>query len=51
MKPDNIKKIIHDLDFQTAFRRIKYDSKYDFIQSPIELNIYEHYFDENIKGQ
>ena len=49
MKTDNVKKIIHELDFQTALRRIKYDSKFDFIQLPIEIVIYEHYFDDNIK--
>src|SRR5262245_56672337 len=43
-----VKEIIDDLDFDLAFRRIKYDAKYDFLQIPIELTIFEHFFEDNI---
>ena len=45
----NLKQIINDLDFQKAFRRVKYDSQYDFIQLPVEVAIFEECYEDNIK--
>jgi len=42
-------KIIDDLDFEQAFKRVKYDARYDFLRLPIEISIFEAYFEENIK--
>lgn len=43
-------KIVEELDFDKAFRHVKYDARFDFIQFPIELRVFEHFFDENIKS-
>jgi hypothetical protein len=40
--------IIDELDFEVAFRHLKYDAQYDFIQMPVELAIFERFSDENI---
>jgi retron-type reverse transcriptase len=44
-----LKDISGDLDFARAFRRVKYDSRYDFLRFPVEFILFEHYFEENIK--
>ncbi len=48
MKSNSLAQLIDRLNFQRAFRRVKHDSEYDFIQFPIELRIFEDKFDENI---
>ena len=42
-------KIIDDLDFDKAFKRVKYDARYDFLRLPIEISIFEAHFEENIR--
>jgi retron-type reverse transcriptase len=44
-----LKSIVEELDFDLAFRRVKQNSVFDFLQLPIEVEIFERYFDENIK--
>jgi hypothetical protein len=43
-----VKEIIDDLDFNLAFRRVKYDSQYDFLQLPIEITIFENLLEDNV---
>lgn len=50
MSTPQLAEIVDDLDFNRAFRRVKHDSQYDFIQFPIELKLYEAFFNENIKS-
>jgi hypothetical protein len=45
----DLMKIIDDLDFEQAFKRVKYDARFDFLRLPIEISIFEAYFEENIK--
>lgn len=45
----DLMKIIDDLDFDKAFKRVKYDARYDFLRLPIEISIFEAHFEENIK--
>lgn len=45
----DLTQIIDDLDFERAFKRIKYDTRYDFLRLPIEASIFEAHFGENIK--
>lgn len=49
MSYDSLKKIINDLDLVSAFKRVKYDSGYDFIQIPIENEIFESKLTNNIE--
>jgi RNA-directed DNA polymerase len=44
----SIKKIIDELDFKKAFDRVKHDSRFDFLQFPVEINIFEEYYEDNI---
>jgi len=44
----NLAKIIDELDFEQALRRVKYDTRYDFLKFPVELSIFEAHFEENI---
>src|SRR6476659_5341718 len=48
MSSQELKKIIDELDFITAFRRVKYDAQYDFLQFPVELSIFEYFFEDNV---
>lgn len=43
-----VKELIDDLDFRLAFRRVKRDARYDFLQLPIEIAIFEEFFDDNV---
>lgn len=49
MTDNTLKQIVDELDFKTAFRRVKYDAQYDFMQLPVELEVFEHFFEENIR--
>lgn len=40
---------IERLDFEKALRRVKYDSRYDFIQFPVELTVFEEFADDNLQ--
>jgi hypothetical protein len=45
----DLMKIIDDLDFDQALKRVKYDARYDFMRMPVEISIFEARFEENIK--
>ena len=45
----SLAKIIDDLDFERAFKRVKYDARYDFLRLPVEISIFEAHYQENIK--
>lgn len=46
---DPLQEIVSELDFNKALSRVKADSYYDFIQVPVEIDVFESDLEENIK--
>jgi hypothetical protein len=47
---DNVlKEVIDDLDFEIAFKHLKYDAQFDFIQMPAELTVFESFYQQNVR--
>jgi hypothetical protein len=45
-----LREVVDDLDFLTAFHRVRYDSQFDFIQFPVEVAIFEPQIDARIQS-
>lgn len=48
MLKEFLKDIASELNFKVAFERIKYDAQFDYLQMPVELSIFEAFFEKNI---
>jgi hypothetical protein len=46
---NHLREILDDLDLLTAFRRVRFDSQYDFIQFPVEVAIFEHHLADRVQ--